>query len=361
MPHLTSFYRATPISPLQSSSGPRSAKPPLMPLNRHSLLLLILAYANFQLPFKLYTDASLNGLGAVLSQVQDGKERVIAYASRSLHRSERGNPNVSSFKLELLALKWAITEKFKDYLWGAQVIVFTDNNPLVHLETAKLGATEQRWVAQLANYSYEIHYRPGARNQNADALSRLPGDPADVVMYGVESTMLPEALAEPGGWGRQQKEDPDLRQMHIWKAQGEPPRILSDQGGAFESDLMQKLCAVYGCKKDRTTPYHPQGNGICERFNRTLLSLLSTMEVASQAQWPSALPVLLQAYNNTTHASTGMTPHYVLFGRHARLPVDVLHGVAPPQYRGDLEGWVKNHHQTLLEAYTKVWTNVERR
>lgn len=122
---------------------------------------------------------------------------------------------------------------------------------------------------------------------------------------------------------------------------------------------MHQLCAVYGCTKSRTTPYHPQGNGVCERFNRTLLSLLSTMDADSHAKWPSQLPALLQAYNNTTHSSTGMTPHYVVFGRHARLPVDVLHEVAPPQYQDDVEGWVRNHHRTLLQAYATVRNNVE--
>ncbi len=58
-------------------------------------------------------------------------------------------------------MKWAMSEKFKDYLWGAKVLVITDNNPLVHLRTAKLGAVEQRWVAQLANYDYQLQYRPG--------------------------------------------------------------------------------------------------------------------------------------------------------------------------------------------------------
>lgn len=124
---------------------------------------------------------------------------------------------------------------------------------------------------------------------------------------------------------------------------------------------MNQLCAVYGCKKSRTTPYHPQRNGACERFNRTLLSLLSTMDADLHAKWPSQLPALLQAYNNTTHSSTGMTPHYVLFGRHARLPVDVLHEVAAPQYRDNVEGWVTNHHRTLLQAYATVRNNVERR
>lgn len=75
----------------------------------------VLAYADFSKPFHLYTDTSLDNLGAVLSQVQEGRERVIAYASRSLQPTEKNNENYSSFKLELLALEWAVTEKFKDY------------------------------------------------------------------------------------------------------------------------------------------------------------------------------------------------------------------------------------------------------
>uniref|UniRef100_A0A3B1KBC2 Gypsy retrotransposon integrase-like protein 1 n=1 Tax=Astyanax mexicanus TaxID=7994 RepID=A0A3B1KBC2_ASTMX len=105
----------------------------------------ILAYADFSAPFIVYTDASSQGLGAVLSQMQDGRERVIAYASRSLHPSEKNDANYSSFKLELLALKWAVTEKFRDYLMGSKFMVMTDNNPVAHLQSAKLGATEQRF------------------------------------------------------------------------------------------------------------------------------------------------------------------------------------------------------------------------
>ncbi|KAK7915620.1 hypothetical protein WMY93_011381 [Mugilogobius chulae] len=137
----------------------------------------VLAYADFSLPFRLYTDASFEGLGAVLAQVQDGKERVIAYASRSLQPAERNDQNYSSFKLELLALKWAVTDKFKDYLYGAEFIVFTDNNPLVHLDTARLGAVEQRWVAQLANFNYTLKYRPGTQNRNRESRRLDPAPP----------------------------------------------------------------------------------------------------------------------------------------------------------------------------------------
>ena len=103
----------------------------------------ILAYANYQKPFKLHTDASEHGLGAVLYQKQDDDtERVIAYASRTLSKSER---NYDTHKLEFLALKWLITERFHEYLYGGHFQVYTDNNPLTYiLTTAKLVATGQR-------------------------------------------------------------------------------------------------------------------------------------------------------------------------------------------------------------------------
>ena len=87
----------------------------------------ILAYADFKAPFILHTDASGDGLGAVLYQVQEGKQRVIAYACWSLTKSERNYP---VHKLEFLALKWAITDKFHEYLYGSQFQVYTDNTPL---------------------------------------------------------------------------------------------------------------------------------------------------------------------------------------------------------------------------------------
>lgn len=132
-------------------------------------------YADFTLPFVLETDASSLGLGAVLYQQQGGKKTVIAYASRRLRGAERNDRNYSSMKLELLALKWAVGEKFRSYLLGSKFTILTDNNPLCHLNTAKLGAIEQRWVAQLVAFEFEVQYRPERCNTAADALSRRPG------------------------------------------------------------------------------------------------------------------------------------------------------------------------------------------
>ena len=103
----------------------------------------VLAYPEYTKLFILETDASLKGLGAVLSQKgNDGEICVIAYASRSLHPLERSMWDYSSAKIELLALKWSVCEKFKGYLLGSKFTVFTDNNPLVYVNTSKLGAAQ---------------------------------------------------------------------------------------------------------------------------------------------------------------------------------------------------------------------------
>ena len=132
----------------------------------------ILAYPNYKDQFILHTDACSNGLGAVLCQNQEGKTKVIAFASRGLNKSEKNYP---AHKLEFLALKWAITEKCNDYLYGQTFEVLTDNNPLTYvLTTDKLDATGHRWQSALTAFNFKIKYRPGNCNMDADYLSRLP-------------------------------------------------------------------------------------------------------------------------------------------------------------------------------------------
>ena len=133
----------------------------------------MLGFPGYNKPFELHTDASMSGCGAVLYQNQDGEKRVISFASRGLSKSERNYP---AHKLEFLAQKWAVTEKFRDYLYGHCFTVYTDNNPLTYvLSTARLDATGHRWLAAVASFDFDIKYRPGSCNADADALSRLPG------------------------------------------------------------------------------------------------------------------------------------------------------------------------------------------
>ncbi|XP_054862316.1 uncharacterized protein LOC129347852 [Amphiprion ocellaris] len=132
----------------------------------------VLAFADPAKPYILHVDASFHGLGAVLNQEYPEGLKPVAFASRKISASERNYP---VHQLEFLALKWAVVDKFHDYLYGAQFTVRTDNNPLTYiLTTAKLNATGHRWLSALSTYNFTLQYRPGRSNIDADSLSRNP-------------------------------------------------------------------------------------------------------------------------------------------------------------------------------------------
>jgi transposase InsO family protein len=481
-----------------------------------------LSFADYGLPFILHVDASSYGLGAVLYQRRAGQLRVIAYASRSLKPSET---HYSAYKLEFLALKWAITDKFSDYLYGNRCEVWTDSNPLTYvLTSARLDATGHRWLARLAAFDFSLHYKPGKTNQDADAMSRLPGDvsnhavravcrmttvpgyidkmaaapsvmqdvtpPASSVMSPIDSRKAQEddpivnevlkrklAKEEPPKWDKSTKpelvkffqqwdnlavvesvlchqtgieDDRSLRLVvpaklrtkvmhalhdrmahpgrdktyaliserfywpgmrrdvqkkvssckrcvcrkastqypptipittteplelvccdyllvepsagyehllvitdhftkfarvvptrnesakttakalleHFINLYGYPRRLHSDQGRCFESRVTKEMCKLTGMSKSRTTPYHPEGNGACERFNRTLLKMLGTLTKEQKPRWKEHLNSLVYAYNATPHRTTGFSPYELLFGRKPPLPIDLELGTS---------------------------------
>ncbi|OWA55258.1 putative Transposon Ty3-I Gag-Pol polyprotein [Hypsibius exemplaris] len=139
----------------------------------------ILGHFNPALELVLETDASTFGLGAVLSQMSDGRPEVLAYASRTLKAAER---NYSACELELTAVVWAITEKFHSYVGGSKLFkVVTDHNALVGLLKLKNPKGRlARWVELLRPYHMEVLYRPGRENSVPDFLSRYPYDDDDV-------------------------------------------------------------------------------------------------------------------------------------------------------------------------------------
>ena len=133
----------------------------------------VLVFPDFNKPFLLETDASKEGLGVVLSQKQDDRcYHPVAFGSRTLMPSEQ---NYHSSKLEFLALKWSITEHFKEYLAYAPFMVHMDNNPLTYvLTTPNLDATGHRWVGALASYEFNLEYQKGSDNAAANVLSQVP-------------------------------------------------------------------------------------------------------------------------------------------------------------------------------------------
>ena len=103
---------------------------------------------------------------------------------------------------------------------------------------------------------------------------------------------------------------------------GAPAYLLSDKGPAFTSQVVVDLCKMYGVQKLRTSSYHAQTNGQVERMNQMLIRMIGKLEDDKKACWSLYLPEVLLAYNSTRSAVTGYSPHFLLFGRRPRIPVD---------------------------------------
>ena len=224
--------KGTPKKPLTLFIWNEDCEKAFQHLRRLMVATPILAYPDFSLPFILQTDASGGGLGAVLAQMQEGKERVIGYASRTLTGGEARYP---AHKLEFKALHWAATTKFRDYVYGRKVTVVTDNNPLTYvLKSAKLDAHGQRWVNDLSHCDMDIEYRPGKSNDNADGLSRLTSEDVKVIL---DSAVL----------GNQGQAVPNSASIHLTTRAtshgdpGEAPPQTTEKEVASSTPLLPKI------------------------------------------------------------------------------------------------------------------------
>lgn len=464
-------------------------------------------------------------------------------------------------------MKWSICEKFKDYLYGQTFKVYTDNNPLTYvLSTAHLDATSQRWIANLASFNFDIIYRPGTSNNDADSLSRLPGltnqnhdetcniskeaiqsicNAINVSPYAeclaIDCESLKEDLSQPEideeiDIKTAQYNDPVLKfwfpyirskvkpcrkaiptspehmtiyrnfeklkiineiiyretldqkkkkyqlllpssyiptilkslhddmghpgrdkttsliqdrffwhrmttdiEEYIQKCQrcilrkspenhraplvnietcqplellcldfltletskggyenvlvitdhftryaqaiptknqtakttadvlfnnfiihyGIPKKIHTDQGANFESNLIKELCEITGVMKSRTTPYHPMGNGLCERFNRTLIKMLGTLHPEQKKDWKKHIGPIVHCYNCMKQSSTGQTPFYLMYGREPPLPIDLAFKTNPYEDKQTMTHYIEKLKERLETSYNLAQQNVK--
>ncbi|KRZ49542.1 Retrovirus-related Pol polyprotein from transposon [Trichinella nativa] len=128
---------------------------------------------------------------------------------------------------------------------------------------------------------------------------------------------------------------------------GAPDCLHSDQGRSFEASVVLEMCRLFGIKKTRSSPYHPQGNGQAERFNRTLLDMLSIMVDGNPAQWDAMLPFALLAYNSSVYESTGVTPAIAMLGRELQLPLDVQIGNPPEREAQGLPDYIRETRERI--------------
>lgn len=190
----------------------------------------ILAYPDYKRGFILQTDASIKGLGAVLMQKHDdGKDRVVAYASRTLNKSEK---NYSITHLEGLAIIFAL-KKFKYTILGYPIVIQTDHAPLRTLfQSKEITGRLARWAAIIQEFHPDIQYLPGKANKVADALSRQPveeiANPArEVLAVNQEINVMPrkeEFLIAPEELVKAQEEDA------TWSLVRESVRVECEDG-----------------------------------------------------------------------------------------------------------------------------------
>ena len=131
----------------------------------------------------------------------------------------------------------------------------------------------------------------------------------------LSKTILPDTLKPSLHETKQPRPQPDsyLTRLffyyYYFSHYGFPSLLHSDQGRNFESEVIKELCAIASEDKTRTTPYHPMGNGMPERFNQTLLNMLGTLKEDQKSDSKTYVPPLVYAYNATRHESTGFPPH----------------------------------------------------
>ena len=132
---------------------------------------------------------------------------------------------------------------------------------------------------------------------------------------------------------------------------GFPRRLMSDQAPEFSGRVIAAMCDLLGVSKVRTSPYHPQSNGVVERAHQTLRCMIGKMDPEKRSKWPSHLGSVIIAYNATRSLVTGFLPYFLMFGRRPHLPIDLLFPTAMRQETSrTVDEYVLSLYERLKEA-----------
>ena len=140
---------------------------------------------------------------------------------------------------------------------------------------------------------------------------------------------------------------------------GVPLSILSDQGKEVDGRIMNEVCRLFGIEKLRTTPYKPSTNQV-ERFHRTMNSILAKTVSEHQRDWDVRLPFAMAAYRASRHEATGYSPNFLVLGREAPAPPDIVFGSPEDEAGEDYDTFVEQIRQRSVTAFAEVRQNLRR-